>query len=283
MDGIMLAISVTGLSKSFQQDKKALNGVNLSIEQGEMVALIGASGSGKSTLLRHIAGLLKGDPNGGTVEVLGNVMQQNGKIARNARSSRSRIGVVFQQFNLVSRLTVLSNVLIGLLGQIPRWRGTLALFSREEKQRAMAALERVGIAGHATKRASNLSGGQQQRAAIARTLTQGAELILADEPIASLDPASSRNVMKTLERINKEDKITVVVSLHQVDYAVQYCPRTIAMREGEIIFDGTSDKLTPAFLRELYGDESDELFAEKPSEKPKTPSARKEELLLATG
>ncbi|WP_415237121.1 phosphonate ABC transporter ATP-binding protein [Sneathiella sp.] len=279
----MLAISVTGLSKSFQQDKKALNGVNLSIEQGEMVALIGASGSGKSTLLRHIAGLLKGDPNGGTVEVLGNVMQQNGKIARNARSSRSRIGVVFQQFNLVSRLTVLSNVLIGLLGQIPRWRGTLALFSREEKQRAMAALERVGIAGHATKRASNLSGGQQQRAAIARTLTQGAELILADEPIASLDPASSRNVMKTLERINKEDKITVVVSLHQVDYAVQYCPRTIAMREGEIIFDGTSDKLTPAFLRELYGDESDELFAEKPSEKPKTPSARKEELLLATG
>jgi phosphonate transport system ATP-binding protein len=283
MDGIMLAISVTGLSKSFQQDKKALNGVNLSIEQGEMVALIGASGSGKSTLLRHIAGLLKGDPNGGTVEVLGNVMLQNGKIARNARSSRSRIGVVFQQFNLVSRLTVLSNVLIGLLGQIPRWRGTLALFSREEKQRAMAALERVGIAGHATKRASNLSGGQQQRAAIARTLTQGAELILADEPIASLDPASSRNVMKTLERINKEDKITVVVSLHQVDYAVQYCPRTIAMREGEIIFDGTSDKLTPAFLRELYGDESDELFAEKPSEKPKTPSARKEELLLATG
>ncbi|MCG8489974.1 MAG: phosphonate ABC transporter ATP-binding protein [Sneathiellales bacterium] len=280
----MLAVDVKGLSKTFLGDKKALNGVSLSIQEGEMVALIGASGSGKSTLLRHIAGLIKGDSDGGKVDILGDSMQVNGRIAKNARKTRSQIGVVFQQFNLVTRLTVLTNVLIGLLGSVPRWRGTFGLFTQDEKTRAMAALDRVGIADHAGKRASNLSGGQQQRAAIARALTQGARLILADEPIASLDPASSKKVMNTLERINKEDDITVVVSLHQVDYALKYCPRTIAMREGVVIFDGPSAELTPDFLRELYGDESVELFADPVESKaPVSAPVREEELALAAG
>lgn len=280
----MLAVDVKGLSKTFLGDKKALNGVSLSIQEGEMVALIGASGSGKSTLLRHIAGLIKGDSDGGKVDILGDRMQSNGRIAKNARKTRSQIGVVFQQFNLVTRLTVLTNVLIGLLGSVPRWRGTLGLFTQDEKTRAMAALDRVGIADHAGKRASNLSGGQQQRAAIARALTQGARLILADEPIASLDPASSKKVMNTLERINKEDDITVVVSLHQVDYALKYCPRTIAMRDGVVVFDGPSAELTPEFLRELYGDESVELFADPaPSKTPVSAPIREEELALAAG
>lgn len=280
----MLAVDVKGLSKTFLGDKKALNGVSLSIQEGEMVALIGASGSGKSTLLRHLAGLIKGDSDGGKVDILGDSIQENGRIAKNARKTRSQIGVVFQQFNLVTRLTVLTNVLIGLLGSVPRWRGTLGLFTPDEKTRAMAALDRVGIADHAGKRASNLSGGQQQRAAIARALTQGARLILADEPIASLDPASSKKVMNTLERINKEDDITVVVSLHQVDYALKYCPRTIAMRDGQVVFDGPSEQLTPAFLRELYGDESAELFADPAPSKPSVSTpVREDELALAAG
>ncbi len=279
----MIAVGVSRLSKTFLPGKKALDGVSFDIEQGEMVALIGASGSGKSTLLRHIAGLIKSDADGGKVNVLGSTMQENGRIDRNARKSRSQIGVVFQQFNLVTRLSVLTNVLMGLLGSVPLWRGTIGYFTQDEKLKAMMALDRVGIADHASKRASNLSGGQQQRAAIARALTQGAKLILADEPIASLDPASSKKVMNTLERINKEDGITVVVSLHQVDYALKYCPRTIAMRDGEIVFDGASEKLTPAFLMELYGEESAELFADNNTQQATSTPVREEELALAAG
>ncbi len=264
----MLVVDISGLNKSFSRDKRALNNVSLQVREGEMVALIGASGSGKSTLIRHIAGLLRGDRDGGKIEVFGEVIQQNGRIARGARKVRADIGVVFQQFNLVSRLTVLTNVLTGMLGRVPAWRGSLCLFTKAERMRAMTALKRVGIDGHATKKARNLSGGQQQRAAIARTITQGARLILADEPIASLDPASSRKVMNTLDRVNREDNVTVIVSLHQVDYARDYCARTIAMRDGAVVFDGPSTELTPEFLRELYGEYSSELFAPAPDDVP---------------
>jgi phosphonate transport system ATP-binding protein len=167
---------------------------------------------------------------------------------------------VFQQFNLVPRLSVLTNVSLGLLGQIPAWRGTLGRFSALEKKRAMHALQRVGIAKHALKRGSELSGGQQQRAAIARTLVQGAEILIADEPIASLDPSSARRVMDILSELNREDGITVLVSLHQVEYALNYCPRTIALRNGEVAYDGPSSALSPAFLGELYGADSEQLF-----------------------
>lgn len=258
----MTVIEVSGLTKTFGKSKKALNNLSLEIRRGEMVALIGASGSGKSTLIRLIAGLIEGDKKPGLccVDVLGKSVQKDGRISAGAREVRADIGVIFQQFNLVERMSLMSNVLVGVLGRIPRWRGYLGLFTLSEKQRAMAALERVGIAAAVRQRASTLSGGQQQRAAIARALVQRSKVVLADEPIASLDPGSSRRVMETLKKINREDGITVVVSLHQVDYAYRYCPRTVALRDGEIVYDGPSEALTPAFLHDLYGDASDELI-----------------------
>ena len=172
---------------------------------------------------------------------------------------RREIGVIFQQFNLVARLPVLTNVLLGDLGRIPAWRGTFGLFSGAEKRAARVALARVGISDVVWQRASTLSGGQQQRAAIARCLVQRSRVLLADEPIASLDPASARRVMDVLAEINRADGITQLVSLHQVEYARRYCPRTIAMRDGEIVYDGPSAALTNDFLTELYGADSEEL------------------------
>ncbi len=231
-------IRIQNLNKTFNREKQALRDVGLTVQDGEMVALIGASGSGKSTLIRHVAGLIQSDRGNTSVEVFGETMQADGKLAANVIELRRNIGVIFQQFNLVSRLSVLTNVLVGLLGRVPAWRGALALFTKTEKRIALQALERVGIAETALQRANTLSGGQQQRAAIARAMVQGAKVILADEPIASLDPASAKRVMETLKSINAEDGITVMVSLHQVEYARRFCPRTIAMRDGEIVYDG---------------------------------------------
>lgn len=258
----MAAIEISGLSKTFGRANRALNHIGLQIERGEMVALIGASGSGKSTLIRHIGGLVAADRGeaGGELRVLGEVMQSRGRITKDARRVRAKVGVIFQQFNLVSRLSVLTNVLTGVLGQVSGFRGTFGLFSKAEKQAALRALERVGIAQTVMQRASTLSGGQQQRAAIARALVQGAEIILADEPIASLDPASSKRVMEALSEINRDDGRTVLVSLHQVDYAVRYCPRAVALRAGEIVYDGPSAALSSEMLRSLYGDDCDELI-----------------------
>jgi phosphonate transport system ATP-binding protein len=259
----MSAIVIENLTKTFgsgKKKRKALDGVSLDVERGEMVALIGASGSGKSTLIRHLIGLTAADRNGGSISVLGNSVQERGRVSRSIRKTRARVGVVFQQFNLVNRLSLLTNVLVGFLGAIPTWRGVLSLFTREEKLSAMRALHRVGLAEHATQRASTLSGGQQQRAAIARALVQHATVILADEPIASLDPEASRKVMDNLGRINREDGITVIVSLHQVDYAIRYCPRTVALHQGKVVYDGPSADLTPKLLKELYGSDSDELL-----------------------
>ncbi len=249
-----------------------------------MVALIGASGSGKSTLLRHIAGLVNADSGRSHIAVHGQCCQEHGRIDSDIRAMRSRIGFVFQQFNLVDRLSVLTNVLAGVLGTAPSWRTSLLYFTREEKCRAMESLARVGMADCALQRASTLSGGQQQRAAIARTLVQGARIVLADEPIASLDPSSSKLVMDHLQKINLEDSVTVLVSLHQVDYAIRYCPRTIALRDGRIVYDGPSAALTPALLSELYGAASEELLngtqipeeSVRPHSIPKRPAMRPE-------
>jgi len=255
----MTAVAVRDLRKHFGR-KEALKGVTLSIQPGEMVALIGASGSGKSTLIRHIGGLERSDRSNCSVAVFDKTMQADGRLVRDARLIRREIGVVFQQFNLVGRLSVLKNVLAGLLGRVPAARGTLGLFTRAERIAAMDALRRVGIAETASQRASTLSGGQQQRAAIARTLVQGARLVLADEPVASLDPASAKRVMETLAEINQRDGITVLTSLHQVEYARRFCPRTVALRDGAVIYDGPSSNLTDRFLQELYGDEAGELI-----------------------
>ncbi|NKE67989.1 phosphonate ABC transporter ATP-binding protein [Ramlibacter sp. RBP-2] len=253
------AIRVSALSKTFGNGRKALQEIELEIAPGEMVALIGASGSGKSTLLRHLAGLTAGDT--GHVEVHGRTVQLHGSVAGDIRSVRAGIGFVFQQFNLVARLPVLVNVLAGMLHKVPLWRSLALVFTREEKARGVEALRRVGIAECCFQRASTLSGGQQQRAAIARAMVQGARVILADEPIASLDPESSRRVMDILAKVNREDGCTVVVSLHQVNVAMRYCARTVALHRGRVVYDGPSSALTPQLLRELYGADADEILS----------------------
>ncbi len=256
-----MSLRIRNLDKHFGNGKHALRNINLEIDQGEMVALIGASGSGKSTLLRHIAGLMPSDTGGDScIEVNGQCVQLGGKIQRDVRRTRAGIGFVFQQFNLVDRLPVLVNVLVGRLHQMPWWRAVTRIFTVRERALALEALDRVGIADCHAQRASTLSGGQQQRAAIARTLVQGARVVLADEPIASLDPESSRNVMEILSRICREDGCTVVVSLHQVDMARRFCTRTVALHQGRVVFDGPSAQLTTALLRDLYGMQADEIL-----------------------
>jgi phosphonate transport system ATP-binding protein len=261
------AISVNSLKKTFNSCV-ALDSVSLTVNQGEMVALIGASGSGKSTLLRHIAGLAVSDEaTGSSIRVHGRPVQSDGRLAPDVRDIRAGIGFVFQQFNLVDRLPVITNVLAGMLHRIPAWRGALKHFRNDEIRTGIDALTRVGMAERALQRASTLSGGQQQRAAIARTLVQRAKIILADEPIASLDPESSRKVMDILASINHEDKTTVLVSLHQVEIAIKYCPRTVALHKGRVVYDGPSVALTPTLLRELYGADAEEVL-QKPDHAP---------------
>lgn len=255
------AIEVRSLSKHFNPQRAALNAVSLRVEPGEMVALLGASGSGKSTLLRHLSGLHRADP--GTlseVKVLGRTLQSRGRLSRETRALRQEMASIFQQFNLVDRLPVLSNVMVGALHRLPLWRSLLRAFPQDELQRAYDALRHVGIEACAWQRASTLSGGQQQRATISRALVQGAKIILADEPIASLDPASSRRVMELLAQVNRERGVTVLVSLHQIDYAFAYCPRTVALRQGEVVYDGPTAALSEERLHQLYGTQAGELF-----------------------
>ena len=249
------AIEVKDLSKSFQE-KPALNKVSFVADKGEMLALVGASGSGKSTLLRNINGLHLAD--NGVVNIFDTPLQSQGKYSPRIRSIRSKIGFIFQQFNLVSRLTVLENVLIGNLSRVSLSRSLFRQFKQWEKTQALAALERVGILEQAYKRASTLSGGQQQRVAIARCLVQGAKIILADEPIASLDPESARKVMELLCQLNDEG-ITVVTSLHQVQMVRRYFPRAIALREGQVMFDGAVEELNDNKLTNIYGSAVEEL------------------------
>jgi phosphonate transport system ATP-binding protein len=260
------AIQVSSLTKSYKTSSVALNGISFEIHPGEMVALIGASGSGKSTLLRLLSGLMPANAGSiSTIEINGRVIQTHGKVAADIRSSRAQVGLIFQQFNLVDRLSVLTNVLAGMLHRLPLYRTLLGFFKDDEKRLAIEALKRVGIGQCAYQRASTLSGGQQQRAAIARTMVQQAKIVLADEPIASLDPESSRMVMELLTEMNQKDGCTVLVSLHQINVAIKYCPRTIALSHGDIVYDGPTSALSPRLLRELYGVEADELLNEPSS------------------
>jgi phosphonate transport system ATP-binding protein len=260
-------LDVRRVSKTFGRGTAVCCDISFKIGRGEMVALIGASGSGKSTLIRMIAGLepidagsRNGPAEASGIDLFCLPMQRGGRITGSAKKLRVRVGVVFQQFNLVPRLSVLTNVCLGFLGHMPRHRSLLGRFSAHEKQCAMQALARVGIAEHALRRGVDLSGGQQQRAAIARTLVQGAEFIIADEPIASLDPASANRVMDILTDLNRRDGITVLVSLHQVHYAMNHCPRAIALKDGGIVYDGPTEALSPSLLNSIYGDESEDLL-----------------------
>lgn len=246
------AIEIETLNKTFGK-RQALRRVSLRVEPGEMVALIGPSGSGKSTLLRHFSGLVAADRSSGAIRIFGREVQKNGAITPDIRRIRSEMGFIFQQFNLVGRLPLLTNVMTGMLARVGTLRSLGGCFTRGEKLRAMKALHCVGLAEYAAQRASTLSGGQQQRAAIARAIEQRARIILADEPIASLDPESARMVMECLTTLNRQDGVTVVISLHQVQFAFQYCPRSIALKDGRIVYDGPSSGLSNAMLSNIYG------------------------------
>jgi phosphonate transport system ATP-binding protein len=254
-------LSVRGISKTYGQ-RRALDGVSLGVSRGEMVALIGPSGSGKSTLLRALSGLVPIDAGEGEIEAFDMRIQAQGRVSDKVRQARVRIGFIFQQFNLVARLSLFTNAALGSLGRIGFWRGLVGLWPEETKAAAMAALARVGVADYAAQRAGTLSGGQQQRGAIARALVQQASIILADEPVASLDPVAARRVMEILKDLNAEDGLTVLVTLHQVDYALRYCKRVLALKAGKLVYDGPVEGLDRARLIDIYGPEFEDAFWE---------------------
>lgn len=253
--------AVSGVSRTYGS-RRALDQVSLEIRAGERVALIGPSGSGKSTLLRTIAGLIPVDPGPGQVSVFGERVQKDGKVQPGVRQIRTRLGYIAQSFNLVPRLSLFTNVALGLLGRLPSWRGLLGLWPAAEQVRIMTALHRVGVSDYAGQRAQTLSGGQQQRGAIARAMVQQAEMVLADEPVASLDPVSARKVMDLLVDLNTRDGVAVLVTLHQVDYALRYCERIVALKAGQIVFDGPSYRLDRETLITIYGEDIEGAFWE---------------------
>jgi phosphonate transport system ATP-binding protein len=249
----MLAIEC--LSKQFGT-YKAVNDANFEVPKGQFVGVIGRSGAGKSTLLRMINRLV--DPTSGRIVFEGRDV--TGLKGQDLRDWRAKSAMIFQQFNLVGRLDVLTNVMMGRLNHVSTPRALLKLWTRTDRAIALSALEQFDIANLAAQRADTLSGGQQQRVAIARALVQEPDLILADEPIASLDPRNTKIVMDALLRLNKHYGITVLCNLHSLDTARTYCDRLIGMAQGRMVFDGAPETLTNHTARELYGLEADEVM-----------------------
>jgi len=241
--------------------RPAVDGVSLEVPAGQMVGIIGRSGAGKSTLLRMVNRLL--EPSGGSIRF--GQTDVTGLRGKALRDWRCACAMVFQQFNLVPRLDVLTNVLMGRLNHRGQIASLFGLFTAGERAMALAALERFDLLPVALQRAGTLSGGQQQRVAICRALLQEPQLMLADEPIASLDPANARVVMDALRRINREDGLTVLVNLHHLDTARHYCDRIVALAAGRVMFDGTPAALTPERVREVYGVSEDEFRDSQPA------------------
>lgn len=258
-------IEFINVEKRYGNDVLALKNINLSIEQGEFVAIIGLSGAGKSTLLRCINRMH--DITGGTLLVDDiEVGKLKGKGVRKLRRS---IGMIFQSFNLVTRTTVLKNVLVSFVPDLPIWRKITGIFSKEHKIKALTALDQVGILDKAYVRVDQLSGGQQQRVALARTLAQHPAIILADEPIASLDPVTAKQVMDDFKKINQDMQISVIMNIHHVEVALEYVDRIIGIRTGEIVYDGPTNEVTPDILDYIYNGKLDEIqdeFEEKEQE-----------------
>ncbi len=257
-------VRVENVHKTFKRvsgkEKKtfrALDGVTFDIQKGECVALLGASGSGKSTLIRMLCALDSCDTETGGIWVNGEPIQENGKISSTIRIQRQQIGIIFQQFNLVSQLDVMTNVLIGCLPVKSPIDVLMRRFSEQDQIRALECLDMVGLAHQAYQRASTLSGGQQQRVAVARALLKGADLLLADEPVASLDPESARRVMDVLFGLTRDIGMTLVVSLHQLSIAQQYCDRAIGLSNGRMVFDGPTHALDDRNIQHLYSSRPD--------------------------
>ncbi len=248
-------LRVKNLSKVYEDGTVALNNVSFEVPDGQFVAVIGLSGSGKSTLLRCINRLI--DPTDG--DIWWHDVQLSHVTGEELRRARRRIGMIFQHFNLVDRSSVLTNVLSGRLGYVNPLASVLGRFPQEDVERAYANLERVGIRDKADNRADELSGGQRQRVGIARALMQEPGLLLADEPVASLDPALAHSIMRHLQQINREDNITVLCSLHFLDLVQQYSTRAIALNEGQLVFDGAPEEIDDAKFIEIYGQEAERI------------------------
>ncbi|MBM6386257.1 MULTISPECIES: phosphonate ABC transporter ATP-binding protein [Paenibacillus] len=242
-------IELRNVTKTYANGTKGLDNINLTFKQGEFIAVVGLSGAGKSTLLRSINRLH--DISEGEIVINGSsITKAQGK---RLRMIRRDIGMIFQSFNLVKRSSVLRNVLAGRVGYHSTMRTILGRFPKEDTELAFEALERVNIAEKAYSRADQLSGGQQQRVAIARVLAQEAKIILADEPVASLDPLTTKQVMDDLKRINQELGITTIVNLHFIDLAREYATRIVGLRAGEVVFDGPVEEATDERFAEIYG------------------------------
>ena len=249
-------LRVQNLTKTYPNGTQALKNVSFDVKDDEFLVVIGLSGSGKSTLLRCINRLI--EPTEG--KIFWEDLDITAAPPTGLRRVRRQIGMVFQQFNLVKRSSVMTNVLSGRLGYLNPWMSLIGLWPEAEKQRALRALERVGIADKASERADALSGGQQQRVGIARALMQEPKLILADEPVASLDPVLSHSILQYLEQLNKEG-ITIICSLHFLDLVHRYATRVIALKDGIKVFEGSAQEIDRAKFKEIYGEEAQEVRA----------------------
>ena len=247
------------VSKTYPNGYQALKDINLTIDQGEFVAIIGLSGAGKSTLIRTINRMHDITEGKLTVDDI-DVMTLHGAALR---KFRRHIGMIFQSFNLITRTTVIKNVLTSRVPDLPFWRALLGAYPKEDKLAALEALDKVGILDKAFVRADQLSGGQQQRVALARTLAQDPKIILADEPVASLDPVTAKQVMDDFKRINEEMKITVLINIHHVDLALQYATRVVGIRAGEVVYDGPASAVTDEVLATVYGGQFEQEVADR--------------------
>ncbi len=252
-------VSLTGVSKRFPNGTLALDNVSLEVPKGQLLSLIGLSGSGKSTLMRHLNGLHK--PTSGSVKVLGTEVSSASN--RELRAVRRNVGFVFQQFGLVGRTTCLENVLSGALGRLGGPRYGVWSYPKQLRREAFDHLDRVGLAPQAYQRADTLSGGQMQRVAIARTIMQQPEILLADEPVASLDPESSAQVLELMLQVATEAKMTIIVTLHQVELAMGWAHRIVGLRDGRVVLDRDATGLSQADVMDVYRrvDRESELLA----------------------
>jgi len=250
-------LQVEHLTKIYPNGTVALKDVSFAVDDGEFLVVVGLSGSGKSTLLRCINRLI--DPTEGRI-ILDGVDVTAAK-GRELRHIRRKIGMIFQQFNLVKRSSVMTNVMTGRMGYLNPWTSLLGIYPEEEKNRALKALDRVGISDKVASRADALSGGQQQRVGIARALMQEPSLVLADEPVASLDPVLAHSILRYLEALNKEDKVTVICSLHYLDLVQRYGTRVIGLKDGNLVFTGLPSEIDKIKFKEIYGEEAQEVSA----------------------
>jgi phosphonate transport system ATP-binding protein len=242
---------IEGLSKRYAKGDLALDGVDLTVNPGEVVALIGPSGAGKSTLIRCVNRLV--EPSAGSISLDGQSI--SAAPLRELRIVRRKIGMIFQEFALVERLTVMENVLSGRLGYVSFWRSWLRRFPQDDIARAFALLDRVGLTDHVNKRADQLSGGQRQRVGIARALQQTPSLLLVDEPTASLDPRTSRQIMRLILEVCAERQLPTIINIHDVPLAIGFVSRVVGLKAGKKVYDGPPSNLTPEVLSTIYGEE----------------------------